>query len=184
MDTQEQLPPRPARRKLGWEVPPMARPDARTALLLRVLDQAFDARAWHGTTLRGSVRGLLADDALWRPQPRRHCVWEVVLHTAYWKYITRRRLTGASRGSFPRRGSNWPRLPRVTSEAAWEADVALLVGQHALLRNAVAAFPATHLGRRPRSGTWTFAEQIHGVAAHDVYHAGQIQLLKKLRGRG
>jgi hypothetical protein len=162
----------------------MAHHDPRTALLLRILDQAFDAKAWHGTTLRGSVRGLLADEALWRPQPRRHCVWEVVLHTAYWKYATRRHVTGAKRGAFPRPGSNWPRLPRVTSEAAWEADVALLVEQHALLRDAVAGFPAPRLKRRPRDGLWTFAEQIHGVAAHDVYHAGQIQLLKRLRGRG
>ncbi len=162
----------------------MARPDPRTALLLRLLDQAFDRRAWHGTTLAGSVRGLLADDALWRPGPRRHAIWDLVLHTAYWKYVTRRRLTGSKRGAFPRTRSNWPRLPRVPTEAAWEADVALLAEQHALLRETVAAFPAERLERRPRGGAWTFAEQITGVAAHDLYHAGQIQLLKRLRGRG
>jgi hypothetical protein len=162
----------------------MARTDPRTALLLRSLDQAFDRRAWHGTTLAGSVRGLLADDALWRPGARRHCIWDLVLHTAYWKYVTRRRLTRAKRGAFPRPRSNWPRLPRVPTEAAWDADVGLLAEQHALLRAVVAAFPAAHLDRRPRGGTWTFAEQIAGVAAHDIYHTGQIQLLKKLRGRG
>ena len=162
----------------------MARSDPRTALLLRILDQAFDRRGWHGTTLAGSVRGLLADDASWRPGPRRHSVWELVLHAAYWKYVTRRRLTGAARGAFPRSPSNWPRLPRVPSEAAWEADVALLAEQHRLLREAVAAFPAVRLARKPHGATWTFAEQIAGVAAHDIYHAGQIQLLKKLRGRG
>jgi hypothetical protein len=162
----------------------MARTDPRTALLLRFLDQAFDRRAWHGTTLAGSVRSLLADDALWRPGPRRHCIWDLVLHTAYWKYVTRRRLTGSKRGAFPRAPSNWPRLPRVPTEAAWEADVALLAEQHVLLREAVAAFPAARLERKPRGGTWTFAEQIAGVAAHDLYHAGQIQLLKRLRGRG
>jgi hypothetical protein len=162
----------------------MARPDPRTALLIRLLDQAFDRRGWHGTTLAGSVRGLLADDALWRPSPRRHCIWDLVLHTAYWKYVTRRRLAGSKRGAFPRVRSNWPRLPRVATEAGWEADVALLAEQHALLREVVAAFPAARLERRPRGGIWTFAEQIAGVAAHDVYHTGQIQLLKKLRGRG
>lgn len=161
----------------------MARRDSRTTLLLRLLDQAFDHRAWHGTTLAGAVRRLRADDALWRPSPRRHCVWDLVLHTAYWKYVTRRRLTGARRGAFPRARSNWPRLPRVPTQAAWEADVALLVEQHALLRAAVARFPAARLERRPRGGSWSFAEQIAGVAAHDVYHAGQIQLLKRLRRR-
>ena len=162
----------------------MARSDPRTALLLRILDTAFEAKAWHGTTLRGSVRALRAGEALWRPSPRRHCIWELVLHTAYWKYVTRRRIAGTKRGAFPRPGSNWPRLPRATSEAAWRADVALLAEEHALLRRTVATFPASRLDRTPAGGKWTFAEQIHGVAAHDVYHAGQIQLLKRLRGRG
>jgi hypothetical protein len=162
----------------------MARPEPRLALLLEILDQAFDRRAWHGTTLRGSIRGLLADDVLWRPGPRRHGIWEIVLHTAYWKYAARRSLTGTKRGAFPRPGSNWPRLPKHPTESAWEADVALLMEQHELLRETVVAFPLARLDRRPRGGTWTFREQIHGVAAHDVHHAGQIQLVKRLRGRG
>ena len=161
----------------------MVRLDPRIVLLLQILDQAFARKGWHGTTLRGSVRGLLAADALWRPGPRRHSIWDLTLHTAYWKYVTRRRLTGARRGAFPRPGSSWPRLPHPTSEAAWDADVALLVEQHALLREVVAGFPPSRLDRRPPGGVWTFAEQIHGVAAHDLYHAGQIQLIKKLRGR-
>jgi hypothetical protein len=161
----------------------MARPEPRIALLLAILDQAFVQKAWHGTTLRGSLRGLLAGDARWRPARRRHCVWDLTLHTAYWKCVTRRLLTGARRGTFPRPGSNWPRLPRATSEAAWDADVALLVDEHRLLRDAVAAFPAARLDRRPAGGIWTFAEQIAGVAAHDIYHTGQIQLLKRLRER-
>jgi len=162
----------------------MARPEPRLALLLEILDQAFDRRAWHGTTLRGSIRGLLADDVLWRPGPRRHGIWEIVLHTAYWKYAARRSLTGTKRGAFPRPGSDWPRLPKHPSESAWEADVALLMKQHELLRETVIAFPSARLDRRPRGGTWTFREQIHGVAAHDVHHAGQIQLVKRLRGGG
>ncbi len=158
--------------------------DPRPALLVRILDQAFDAKAWHGTTLLGSVRGLTPRQARWRPSPRRHSVWELVLHTAYWKYVTRRRLTGEARNAFPRRGSNWFPIPRAADAAAWRADIALLAEQHELLRDAVARFPASRLERTPAGGKWTYAEQIHGVAAHDVYHAGQIQLLKRLGGRG
>jgi len=161
----------------------MARPDPRTALLLEILDQAFDRKAWHGTTLRGSVRGLLADDVLWRPAPRRHCIWEIVLHAAYWKYATRRRLLGGRRGRFRRQGSNWPSLPTPASELAWGADVALLAEEHRLLREAVAALRPARLDRRPTGSAWTFRELIHGVAAHDLYHAGQIQLLKRLKAR-
>ncbi len=155
--------------------------DPRTRLLVAMLDSVFDGRSWHGTTLRGSIRRLGVAEALWRPGPKRHCIWELVLHTAYWKYVTHRLLTGGGRGAFPRVGSDWPRLPEQRDAAAWRADVALLVAQHRQLHEAVAAFPAARLGRRPRHRKWTFAEQIAGVVAHDGYHAGQIQLIKRLR---
>ncbi|MGH7646115.1 MAG: DinB family protein, partial [Gemmatimonadales bacterium] len=70
----------------------MRRQTSDIRLLLEVLDQAFDRRAWHGTALWGAIRGLTPAQALWRPRPGRHNNWEVVLHTAYWKYIVRRRL--------------------------------------------------------------------------------------------
>ena len=149
-------------------------------LLLRILDQAFDHQAWHGTTLAGSLRGVAPRQALWRPGAKRHNIWELVLHTAYWKYAVRRRVTGEKRGRFPRAGSNWPKLPAVTDRAAWEADVRLLKQQHAELREVVATLSATKLAARGATGKWRNSELIHGVAAHDLYHAGQIQLVKRL----
>ena len=158
----------------------MPRTDLRVALLLEILDEAFDRRGWHGTTLRGSLRGLTPRQALWRPGPRRHCIWDLVLHTAYWKYAVRRRLGGGARGAFARAPSNWPRLPANPDAGAWRADVALLEAEHAALRRTVAGLAATELDARSAKGTWRQREQIHGVAAHDLYHAGQIQLLKRL----
>jgi hypothetical protein len=151
-------------------------------LLLLAIDQAFDKRSWHGTNLMGSVRGLTARDALWRPAPRRHCIWEVTIHAAYWKYVVRRRLLGEKRGSFPREGSNWI-TPAEASEAAWKRDVELLVDVHASMRAAVAALGPRDLGRRSGRGSTTVLDLVTGIAAHDLYHAGQIQLLKRLQGR-
>ncbi|HEY0351427.1 MAG TPA: DinB family protein, partial [Gemmatimonadales bacterium] len=65
-------------------------------LLLEMLDQAYNQKGWHGTTLRGALRGLTPKDALWRPAPRRHNIWELTLHAAYWKYAVRRRLAGSA----------------------------------------------------------------------------------------
>ena len=67
---------------------------ARPALdiLLGLLDEAFERKSWHGTNLRGSLRGLPAKQAAWRPGPRRHNIWEIAVHAAYWKYAVRRRL--------------------------------------------------------------------------------------------
>ena len=83
-------------------------------VLLRILDEAFDQRSWHGTNLRGSIRGLTPDAAAWRPAPGRHNIWELVVHAAYWKYAVRRRLLGEKRGSFP-----LARLQLVRTPAGW-----------------------------------------------------------------
>ncbi len=155
--------------------------DQRIPLLLDVLDQAFAARGWHGTTLRGALRGLTPEQALWRPGPRRHCIWEIVLHCAYWKYAVRRRLTGGGRGSFARGPSNWPRLPERADLRAWREDVGLLEAEHAALREMVAGMGARQLNARSPRGVWRNVEQVHGIAAHDLYHTGQIQLLKRLQ---
>lgn len=158
--------------------------DPTVQLLLRVLDQAFGAKGWHGTTLAGSVRGLTLEQALWRPAPSRHNIWELVLHTAYWKYAVRRRLTQETeRGGFPRKPADWPAVPDAPTPKAWRADVALLKDCHAALRDAVRGLNRRSLATRSPSGEWTYAEMIHGVAAHDCYHTGQIQLLKRLQRR-
>ncbi len=154
--------------------------DARITLLLRVYDQAFDHKAWHGTALWGALRGLTPGRALWRPGRRRHNIWEVVLHTAYWKYIVRRRLTRDTAAVFPRDRSNWPLLPARRDAAAWRRDVALLKEQHGLLRAAIARFPAARLDAKGWRSQWTNAQHVYGIASHDLYHAGQIQLLKAL----
>ncbi len=152
-------------------------------LLLSLVDQAFDRPSWHGTNLRGSIRGLAAAQAAWRPGRGRHNIWELVVHAAYWKYAVRRRLTGEARGSFPIRGSNWfvrPERgrPRTTD---WTTDVRLLVEMHRSLRAAIAALTPSDLGAPARGGTTTVGALVSGIAAHDLYHAGQIQLLKRLR---
>lgn len=151
--------------------------------LLSILDQAYDHRSWHGTNLRGSIRRLSPQQAAWRPAPSRHNIWELVVHAAYWKYAAWRRLTGAARGSFPLTGSNWFRRPEEMTETAWRSDVALLDRMHRSLRDAVAQLSANALHQTARGGTESNVTLITGVAAHDLYHAGQIQLLKRLSSR-
>ena len=149
-------------------------------LLLSIMDAAYDRRSWHGTNLRGSIRGLTSRQAAWRPSPRRHNIWEVVVHAAYWKYTALRRLTGAARGSFPIKGSNWFARGKGADERAWRNDVALLGRLHRELRLAVAGLSAADLRRTPAKSTVSHFALLSGLAAHDLYHAGQIQLLKRL----
>ena len=111
--------------------------------LLAILDAAYDRKSWHGTNLRGSIRGVNVGQAAWRPTSKRHNIWELVVHCAYWKYTALRRLTGASRGSFALKGSNWF-ARQVLDETTWREDVALLERTRGDSR--------TELGASPRAG--------------------------------
>jgi hypothetical protein len=150
-------------------------------LLLHTIDQAFGKKAWHGTNLRGSLRRVPAAEAAWRPGPGRHNVWELAVHCAYWKYAVWRQLTGERKGSFPIPGSNFfPRPEGAPSEEAWRADLKLLDGVHRKLRAAAAALTPRRLAATPEGSKVPARELLLGIASHDLYHAGQIQLLKRL----
>jgi hypothetical protein len=148
--------------------------------LLQLIDEAYEKRAWQGTNLRGSIRGLSAQEAAWRPAPDRHNIWETVVHAAYWKYTIRRRLLGEKKGSFPLKGSNWIKRPLVMRENAWHEDVRLLEETHRSMREAIIRLKPSDLHRKFAGSKFTNLSVISGIACHDVYHTGQIQLLKRL----
>ena len=152
---------------------------AEIRVLLGLIDQAFDQKSWHGTNLRGSLRGLTSRQALWRPAPGRHNIREIVLHAAYWKYVVRRRLRKEKRGTFPLKGSDWF-TPEELTETAWRGDVQLLVETHESMRSAIGDLRPSELYKTPSGGKVSNFTLISGVAAHDLYHAGQIQLIKRL----
>ena len=147
-------------------------------LLLALLDEGYQHKTWHGPNLLQSLRGVTAKQAAWRPGRGRHNIWEVTLHSAYWKYAVRRRLEGGKRGSFVLKGSNFferPEKGRAT-EAAWKADQEILDTEHWAMVDTIRKILESPLSDKHR-------KMIYGVAFHDVYHAGQIRLLRRLQGR-
>ena len=141
--------------------------------LLDLLDEAFHRKSWHGPNLRGALRGITLEQAAWRPGGDRHNIWELALHAAYWKYVVRRRITREKRSSFVLPGSNFFERPVETTEVAWKRDIAILEAEHTQLQQTVAGLAKQHL--RPST-----LHLIRGAAAHDLYHAGQIRLLRRL----
>jgi uncharacterized damage-inducible protein DinB len=156
----------------------MGRNDGRLQQLLRYVDEAYNRKSWHGTNLRGSVRGLTAEQARWRPAEGRHNIHELVVHAAYWKYAVANRLLRGRRGEFALKGSNW--FERGGGDREWPDDVALMDRVHRELRAVIAARGGDGLDRPLPRSTMTPSALIMGIAAHDIYHAGQIQLIKKL----
>ena len=154
--------------------------DAGLTQILFLIDTAYDSASWHGPNLRGSLRGVTPPLAAWRPAEGRHNIWELVVHAAYWKYVAWRRLTGAKRGSFPLAGSNWLTRPVANTPREWADDLSLLDRTHESLRDAVAAIPPGQLDRASAQKGVTRRALVTGIDAHDLYHAGQVQLLKRL----
>jgi hypothetical protein len=150
-------------------------------LLLRILDQAYDKKAWHGPNLKGAIRRLTAAQAAWRPNPKRRSIADITVHCAYWKYAVRRRLRGDKRGSFLLPGSNWFVLQDPLTEADWNQYVRLLEDEHQALRAAAAEVSPNRLHKASAGSKNTNAVLIYGAASHDLYHAGQIQILKRLQ---
>lgn len=154
--------------------------DGGRAQLLFLIDTAYDTTSWHGPNLRGSLRGVTPELAAWRPDEGRHNIWELAVHAAYWKSVAWRRLTGAKRGSFPLPGSDFFARPVEKTARALAGDLALLEQVHRTFREAVAAIPPDDLDRPSSQKGVTKRALATGAAAHDLYHAGQIQLLKRL----
>lgn len=148
-------------------------------LILIQLHQAFRHKSWHGTNLLGSIRGLDENSASWRPAVGRHNIWELIVHAAYWKYSVYRRFARDPGLKFAIKGSNWLERPNPNTGSNLKEDVKLLKSYHALLIASISSFDAD-LGDVPAGSSTTFRDLAIGVAAHDIYHAGQIQLIKRL----
>lgn len=156
--------------------------DPRVDVLLENLDRAFDRRSWHGPNFMGSIRGLGPDEAAWRPQPGRHNIWEYVVHAAYWKYRIVRLIDSQAAPGFDLSGSNFFDRPIEPTKRALTEDVRLLKSWHARLRDAVESIEPFALAESPGRAEFTREALILGAATHDVYHAGQIRLVRRIWG--
>ena len=153
----------------------------RLAEILKLYDPPPGTKLWHGgATAMGALRGMPPEEAAWKPAPDRHSIWELVLHIAYWKYVVQRRITSGEKGAFPRSPSNFPAVPDPPDATAWKRDRALLKTTHLELVEVMKAFDPKRLDEMPPEGTYSYADLMTGIVLHDTYHAGQIQIMKRL----
>lgn len=150
-------------------------------VLLDQLESVYHGKAWHGPSLRGSLRGLTTQEAGETFTRSGHSIADIALHCAYWKYSVRRRLQNTKRGDFAWKGSNWFKLPRPLTGILWSKILNTLDEEHETLRLAVETFQESRLGQIPPGSKYSYYQLIQGIAAHDVFHAGQVRLLKAKR---
>jgi uncharacterized damage-inducible protein DinB len=140
------------------------------------LRRAFEGQAWHGPSLRELLADVTAAQATARPVSRAHSIWEIVRHIAAWHEGVRRRLEG-ERVELSAE-EDWPPVAN-TPEAAWEDAVAALERTHTELRRTMSRLTDARLQEVVTGTDYSVDVMLHGLIQHDLYHAGQIALLKK-----
>jgi uncharacterized damage-inducible protein DinB len=148
--------------------------------ILDLIDRAYRARAWHGPAVLEALDGVGPALAARRVKPGVHSIWELVEHVASWNEIVAERLLGRPPEVTPE--YNFPPVTR-TTPAAWRATRRRLARSQARLRRTVARFPEARLGRRRPKVDYTWSVLIHGAIHHQLYHAGQIALLRRALGK-
>lgn len=149
----------------------------------RIADQlrrVFYGEAWHGDSLFEILRGVTAARAAAHPVGNVHSIWELVLHIAAWDGAVRRRMTGVA--VVLSDADNFPAVTD-TGDAAWQRTLAQVRRTHDELIEAVSKFGDAGLGEQvpgKEGAHYNFYYMLHGLAQHELYHAGQIALLKKM----
>jgi uncharacterized damage-inducible protein DinB len=142
----------------------------------RQLRRGFEGNAWHGPAVMELLADVTAEHANQRPIANAHTIWELVNHMRSVTLQVYRRVTGTPPTGGPEEGD----FPEVTdtSAAAWKQSVDALGASHRALRSAVEALPDSRLIEKLEGGA-TMYSNLHGLVQHDLYHAGQIAILKK-----
>ncbi|MDD5087608.1 MAG: DinB family protein [bacterium] len=149
-----------------------------SARIADLMEHTFHGPAWHGPAVCELLKDLPAHVAAAKPLANVHTIWELVLHLAVWKDVARWRLEGNEK--VPAGEENFPPVTD-HSEVSWHKALARLTTAHEQLREAVLAASDEKLEEEiPAGGKLTHFVRLHGVIHHDLYHAGQIALLKKL----
>ena len=159
----------------------MTSSSSESTLIAEQLRRAFDGDAWHGPALLELLQDLDAATAAAKPLPDVHSIWELVLHIAVWDAAAGRRLNGEQ--TQPTGTANFPIVPRPT-EAAWRKTIADTKRTHDVLVKTVRVLPESRLRERVPGKKYDFYFMLHGVVQHELYHAGQIAILKKMRIAG
>jgi uncharacterized damage-inducible protein DinB len=147
------------------------------ATLNRILDEGYGTGAWYGSDLRAAVADVTPAAAYARPATGRHNIAEVALHHAYWAGQIAAKLTGSPAAPFPLDGEDWFDVSD-DSRLAWSAITAALDASQGRLSQAVSEIASG--ARTSPLGEADRFNLVLGITGHAAYHAGQIQLIRKL----
>ena len=148
-------------------------------VLARIVEEGYGPGAWHGSDLKAALADVPATLAFWRPTEGRHNIAEVALHHAYCVRSARGQLSGQAPEPFVLEGEDWFALSD-KAPLAWTRVREAVDAEQRALAAVVAGIQSGRL-KSPLADGERF-DLVLGVTCHAVYHAGQVQLIKRLKG--
>ena len=145
----------------------------------RILDQfqrGWDSNAWHEPSLREVLRDVTASEANARPIAGSHTIAEIVQYLSYWRWAMVERVAGKLVS--PAHDEQWP-PSRDASESAWQEALALMESRHIAMMQTLKNLSDEKLTQPVAGRNYDVYVQLHGNLQHDIYHIGQIALLKR-----
>lgn len=162
------------------------KPETEPEEIARLLRTVHDGTPWHGPSRAALLADVTADVAAWDPGAGAHGIWRQVLHMRNWTREVEARTMGKRPSRSDPVGGDWPSIGDA-SVAAWQETLASLDAAHRDLVAVVLKLPATRLheyvgatAEKPTGSGVSVGTMIRSLAEHDLYHCGQVSLLKRL----
>ncbi len=142
-----------------------------------LLQFSYNGSPWHGPSIVQNLDGITAQQAVQKPIPNGHCIWEIVQHVTAWINEVIKVLDGEQYAVLTPE-QDWPAISG-TDEAAWDAALSIMDSSQEALLGAVAEMQEDKLWENVEGQEFSYYWLLHGTVQHCVYHAGQIGLLRK-----
>ncbi len=141
----------------------------------------LEGGAWHGPSLMESLKGVEVGQAAARPIEGRHAIWEIVNHCTYWMESVDKALHGEVMASIPET-EDWVGMGETAED--WTRDLTRMDQVYEKLQATIAGFDGdldAMVGAQFGENFFQFSNRkmLHGIADHNIYHAGQVSILKK-----
>ena len=140
--------------------------------IIALLEKTFKGPAWHGPSIMETLKDI-SDKTAFNKISGSHSIVELVLHMTTWRNFTDKRLSGDNEYQV----TDEDNFPKATD---WGSAMNNLKQSQENLLSALRKFPEDKLFTTVPTRKYDFYTLLHGIIQHDIYHAGQIVLLKKL----
>ncbi|HAS45784.1 MAG TPA: DinB family protein [Microscillaceae bacterium] len=140
---------------------------------------AYNGSPWHGKSLLQLVKGIDYQQANHRPIPQAHSIWELIQHILSWREFVIKKLEGDAEFDIEINSTHDWTPTQTPIEAKWQNILSALVENQQVILEILESWQDAQLDDLVPGKEYNFYTLLHGIIEHDIYHAGQIALVRK-----